>query len=44
MKKSCKNCAQKANCRPLFNSGKLLKTAIAWKEFFHESDILKENY
>ena len=44
MKKPCRKCAPKVNSRPLLNLIKQPKTAIACKEFFYKSDILKENY
>ena len=42
-KKTSKKCAPKANSRPLFNFGKKPRAVSACKEFFHKSDILKEN-
>ena len=44
MKNPCRKCAPKVNSRPLFNFIKQPKTAIACKEFFYKSDILKENF
>ena len=44
MKKPCRKCAPKVNSRPLLNLIKQPKTAIACKEFFYKSDILKENF
>ena len=44
MKKPRKKCALKVNSRSLFNFIKKSKTAIACKELFCKSDILKENH
>ena len=44
MKKPSKKCAPKVNSRLLFNFIKQPKTAIARKEFFYKSGILKENF
>ena len=44
MKNPCRKCAPKVNSRPLFNFIKQPKTAIAYKELFYKSDILKENF
>ena len=44
MKKPCRKCAPKVNSRPLFNFIKQPKTAIACKEFFYKSGILKDNF
>ena len=44
MKKPRKKCALKVNSRSLFNFIKKSETAIACKELFCKSDILKENH
>ena len=44
MKKPRKKCALKVNSRSLFNFIKKSETAIARKELFCKSDILKENH
>ena len=43
-KKTCRKWATRVNSRTLFNFIKYPKTAIACKEFFYKSDILKQNY